>query len=155
MEATGVHKPVSGGAARESESAPVSGNGARGDGVPRASAAGPGLPGVPTGERIWGLPGWVVLVVLLAVAAVPMLAGLGRTPVNDVGEVRLLEVTRGTWARSVALGESGEGWTVDRFVPVVDGREALDEAPGRVWLTAAAWWPATWMGRGIDDLGTG
>ncbi|MEM9752599.1 MAG: hypothetical protein AAF916_04365 [Planctomycetota bacterium] len=110
---------------------------------------------VPGGERVWGLPGWLVLVILLAVAAVPMLAGLGRTPLSDVGEVRLLEVTRQTWARSSALGETGEGWTVDRFVPVVDGREALDEAPGSVWLTAAAWWPATWMGREIDDIGTG
>ncbi|MEM1445059.1 MAG: hypothetical protein AAGF84_03325 [Planctomycetota bacterium] len=110
---------------------------------------------LPKGERVWGLPGWLVLVILLAVAAVPMLAGLGRTPLSDVGEVHLLEVTRQTWARSHALGASGEGWTVERFVPVVDGREALDEAPGSVWLTAAAWWPATWMGREIDDVGTG
>ncbi|MEM7576939.1 MAG: hypothetical protein AAF328_05625, partial [Planctomycetota bacterium] len=145
MEAMGVNNSAAGGDASPE----------RRSGVDRRQRArGAERRRLPAGERVWGLPGWVVLVVLLAGAAVPMLAGLGKTPLSDVGEVRLLEVTRGTWARSAALGATGEGWTVDRFVPVVDGREALDEAPGSVWMTAAAWWPATWMGREMEDVGT-
>ncbi|MFW6059286.1 MAG: ArnT family glycosyltransferase [Phycisphaeraceae bacterium] len=82
------------------------------------------------------LAAWLVMLVCLVVAAIPMIVDLTRPAVFHPAEARALVTATETWQRQAVL--SYERWwsleTVESLIPYYDGRRRLDATPGATWM---------------------
>lgn len=85
------------------------------------------------------LGAWVVMLVCLAAAAVPMLVDFQRPAVFHPAEARSLVTSWETWQRQAALGY--EQWSLEALeslIPAYNGQTQLDATPGTTWLHLVA-----------------
>jgi len=80
-----------------------------------------------------------LLMLLLALGALPLLTGLSQQASDHPREIQALAIADETWRHQAQF--QADGLTLDRLVPFYQQTPVLDQPPGMTWLTVLAFAP--------------
>ena len=80
--------------------------------------------------------GGLTVVVLLLIAAIPLTNGLRQADTLSSRELTAVLTSEATWKRQAVM--AGDGLTLNRLVPMLNGRAVIDRPPGLTWLQVLA-----------------